>query len=176
MPWSDYPANVRQFKTLVESAAYARFGSAATVEAVSLAARDARISLSFADYSSIAKMYGEWVGVRNSNEVVANATAESRRTGFDVGIDASMIGRPPYAPSPADTIVNPFVLVTGRFVGESPEGPITSFFSHRYHISELHTLQQIEADLGAQVEQIGPAVNSFEPQLQEIVSMEWSTP
>lgn len=176
MPWSDYPANVRQFKTLVESAAYARFGSAATVEAVAMAARDAKLSLTFADYSSIAKMYGEWVGVRNSNENLAATADTFARTGLDQGIQADMIGRPPYAPAFADTAGNPFVLATGSYTQETPEGSISGFFSHRYHLSEVHTIGQVMEDMQAQMEQNAGGTDLSGAQLQEVVSLEWSTP
>lgn len=175
MPWKDYPVDVRQFKGLIEAAAHERFGSAGAVELVSKAAAAAGVKLGFASYSGIAKMYGELVGVREAGNALRSAADVAARTGIDQGVTAQMISRPPWAPDVASTTLNPFVLVKGRYSMPSPEGTITSYFTHRYLISEIHTLGQVKADMQAQMEQNVGGTNLDGATLDEVVGIEWST-
>lgn len=175
MPWKDYPADVRQFKGLIEAAAHERFGSAATIELVAKAAGDAGVKLGFASYSSIARMYGELAGVRESANALRSAADTVARTGIDQGVTADMIARPPWGPSVASTTLAPFVLVKGRYTMPSPEGTITSYYTHRYLLHEIHTIGQVMTDLQQQMEQNVGGTDLDGAVLDSIVGIEWST-
>lgn len=175
MPWKDYPTDVRQFSGLVRDAAMQRFGSAAAVELVADAAKAADIKLSFQSYSSIAKLYGEFVGVRTTRETLTATGETIARTGIDQAITADVIARPPWAPDVRVTATNPFMLVTGRYTMDSPEGPITGYFSHRYSAAEVHTYNQVLTDMQLQMELGAGGTDLSGATLETITGIEWST-
>lgn len=175
MPWSDYPKDVRQFSSIVRAAAEERFGAAATVDIVNQAAKAAGIGLSFQSFSSIAKLYGEFTAMRNVRETIADTAQTVQRTGIDQGITASMIGRAPWSPTDVQLSRSPFVLVLGRYTQDTPEGPKTGYFPHRYHISQVNSYQGLVNDLQLQMEQNAGGTDLAGAQLQDIVSIEWST-
>lgn len=176
MPWSDYPADVRQFSGLVQAAAQTRYGSAATVELVSRAARDAGLQLSFRSYSSIAAMYGQFAQVREARSTLTSTAAQVGRTGLDLGITPTVIASPPWSPSARDQALNPFVLVRGRYAQETPEGAVSGYFTHRYSLAEVHTYSQVMADMQAQMDQNAGGTDLSGAAMEEIVGIEWSTP
>lgn len=176
MPWTDYSPDVRQFSGLVQGAAQARFGAAATAEVVSLAARAAGIRLGFSAFTDIARMYGSYVGVRSAGETLAAAAEVTARTGIAQGITGAMIGAAPYSPGVAQWNLNPYVLVKASYSLETPEGPITSTFSHRYNLNELHTVGQVLADMQAQLD-IATSFGSLQGgTVSEISSIERANP
>ena len=175
MPWSDYPTDVRQFSGLVRAAAEARFGAAATVQIMAAAARDAGIKLSFQSYSALSRMYGDFVGARNARDSFNAALQAADTHGSDQAITAGMIARMPWSPAARDVSLNPFALVTATFTVNTPEGPMTGHFSHRYASVDLHTVEQLRADLQLQLDQ---GVGQSPPegaQLDQVVGIEWST-
>jgi hypothetical protein len=174
VPWSDYPKDIRPFSGLVQAAAEARFGAAATVQLISQAARDAGIKLSFQSFSGISKLYGSYVGVRNARSAVAQASEVVNRTGIDQGITGAMISRAPYSPSLSTSAVSPFVLVKGRYTMDSPTGPLEGFFTHQYRLSEVNTISGVIADMQAQMENSNTSPDLSQAQLEELVSIEWS--
>lgn len=176
LPWTDYPSGIRQFSGLVQAAAEARFGAAATNELIAQAARDAKITLSFSDYTGLARLYGSFVEVRGRRGAIADAAATFGRTGLDQGITAAMISRPPWAPSDTTWSQNPYVLVKGRYLQDTPEGPVTGYFSHRYRLSEVNTVGQVATDMQAQMEQGAGGTDLTGAALQEIVSIEAAQP
>lgn len=174
MPWSDYPKDIRPFSGLVQAAAEARFGAAATVQLISQAARDAGIKLSFQSFSGISKLYGSYVGVRNARAAVASASEVVTRTGIDQGITAAMISRAPHSPSVGTTATSPFVLVKGRYTLATPTGPVEGFFTHQYRLSEVNTVSGVIADMQAQIENSNTSPDLSMANLEELVSIEWS--
>jgi hypothetical protein len=176
VPWSDYPTEVRQFSSLVQSAALARFGSAATVELISNAAKDAGVPLRFQSYSAIAKLYGEFATMRESSNTLGSTLQTVQRTGLDQSITADMIARPPWAPTFRDLSLSPFVLVKGTYSMETPEGPVSGYFSHRYNLADVHTINQVMGDMQLQMEQGAGGTNLDGATLDSIVGIEWSTP
>lgn len=176
MPWSDYPTVLRQFSGLIQSAANERFGAAATVQIISEAAKAAGIALQFADFSSISKLYGDYVGVRTSGERLDEVQQQVARTGIDQGITAGHISQPPWAPDPRSWGQNPYVLVTGSYSLDTPSGTVQGFFSHQYRLEELHTIGQVTADLQAQLDLSPGETNLQGAQLDGITSITWSAP
>lgn len=176
MPWSLYPSDVRQFSGLVQAAAEARFGAAATSEIIAQAARDANIKLGFQSYTALARMYGEYVGVRTAGENLAAAAELATRTGLDQAVTASMIGRAPYSPDDRAWGLNPYVLVKAAYSLETPEGTVSSVFSHRYRLSDVQTLGPLAADMQAQLD-IETAFGSLQGgTVSSIVSIERAQP
>lgn len=175
MPWSDYPKLIPQFSGLIQAAAEQRFGSAATVELIAAAAREAGITLAFQDYSAIASAYGQFAQNRGAKSTLADAFATSQRTGFDQSITADMIGVPPWSPNLGAFQQAQFVLVRGLYSQETPEGTSTGYFSHRYNLNEVHTVDQLMADMQAQMEQNAGGTDLSGAQLDSIVSIERST-
>lgn len=176
MPWSDYPTDVRQFSGLIQAAAEQRFGSAATVQIISEAAGAAGISLSFQSYSAIASMYGQFVGTRESKGTLTSTQETVQRTGLDQSITADMISRPPWSPDARTWSTSQFVLVKATYSMDTPEGPVSGYFSHRYHLSQVNTINQTLADLQAQIDLGSGGTNLEGAQLDSIVGIEWSTP
>jgi hypothetical protein len=176
LPWTDYPTDVRQFSGLIQAAAEQRFGSAATVQIIAEAARAADIPLTFQSYSAIASMYGTFVGVRESSRNLLSTQGEVMRTGLDQGVTSSMISQPPWSPGAGSWAQSQFVLVKATYTQPSPAGEISAYFSHRYHISQVQTINQLATDLQAQMEQGAGGTNLEGAQLDSIVSIEWSTP
>lgn len=152
MPWSDYTPNVRQFSGLVNAAAQAQFGSAATVQVVSMAARDAGIPLAFADYTSIARLYGTYVRVATARANLTAAVNTFQQTGLDQAVTAQMISQPPWAPPLSDFNLNQAVQVRVQYQYETPAGPDVGYFTTDYAISHLHTVGQLLEDAAAQLE------------------------
>lgn len=176
MPWTDYPTDVRQFSGLIQAAAEQRFGSAATVQIIAEAAKAANISLSFQSYSAIASMYGQFTGVRESKGVLGEVQSTFSRTGLDQGITADMISQPPWSPGAGAWNSSQFVLVKATYNMEGAEGPVSGYFSHRYHISQVNTISQVMSDLQAQMELGAGGTNLEGAQLDSIVGIEWTTP
>jgi hypothetical protein len=173
--WSDYPTDVRQFSGLVQAAAQQRFGSAATIELIAKAVSAAGLRLSFQSYSALASMYGRYVGVREAGASLAQTQALIERTGLDQGITPQMISQPPWSPAAGDFSQNPYVLVRGRYSQDTPAGPVTGYFTHRYNLAEIHTLGQVMTDLQAQIDLGAGGTNLEGAQLQGIAGIEWST-
>lgn len=174
MPWTDYATSLKQFSGLIQAAAEARFGSAATVQLIAQAAKDAGISLQFGDYSGVASLYGQFAGVRQSRAAIADAAAVVQRTGLDQGVTASMISQPPWSPDAVQWNASPFVLVRATYSQETPEGTVSGYFSHRYHISQVNTVNGLLSDLQAQVEQNVGGTNLEGATIDGIASIEWS--
>lgn len=175
MPWTDYPTDVRQFKGLIQAAANERFGSAATVELVASAAKDAGLKLSFQSYSAIAKLYGDFSSQRVTQETLAATAATIERTGIDQGITSSMIAQAPWSPGLSPSGGPRFVLVTGAYTMPSPEGEITGFFTHRYNLAEVHTYGQLMSDLQLQAEVNAGGTDLSNATVTGISGIEWST-
>lgn len=174
MPWSDYPKDIRQFSGLVQAAAEARFGAAATVQLIAAAARDAGIKLSFQSYSGLSRLYGSYVGVRNARGAVAAASEVVTRTGIDQGITGAMISRAPHSPTVGGGVQNPFVLVKGRYTMDSPTGPLEGFFTHQYRLSEVNTVSGVISDMQLQMENSNTSPDLSQARLEELVSIEWA--
>lgn len=174
MPWADYPPDVRQFSGLIQSAAEARFGSAATVQIISQAAKDAGISLSFQSYSAIASLYGQFSGVRESRSTISSAAEVVQRTGLDQGITASMISQPPWSPDAVSWNASQFVLVRATYSQETPEGTVSGYFSHRYHISQVNTVNGVLADLQAVADQNVGGTDLTGATVTGIAGIEWA--
>jgi len=121
-------------------------------QVISEAAKAAGITLSFADYTGLSRLYGDYVRGRSSREVLADAQAQLGRTGIDSGIDSRMVWTPPYGPSVTAAGPSPWLLVKVEYTRETPLGPVTGVFSHLYHQSELHTVGGVLADVQAQMD------------------------
>lgn len=152
MPLFDFPHAIRPFASIVQAAAEQRFGAAATSEIVSLAAKDANISLGFSDYTGLARLYGSYVQGRETRSVVTSALAEARRTGIEQGVTGQMVWSPPWAPSVSGPAQPQYVLVRTTYSKESPEGTLTGIISHRYHVSQVQGLLQLLGEAQAQID------------------------
>lgn len=175
MPWSDYPTELKQFSGLIQAAAEARFGSAATVQLISQAAKDAGISLAFQAYSGVASLYGQFAGVRESRASISGAAEVVQRTGLDQGITSSMISQAPWSPDAVSWSNSPFVLVRATYSQETPEGTVSGYFSHRYSLNQVQTVNQVLSDLQAQVDQSVGGTNLTGATIDGIAGIEWAT-
>ena len=174
MPWSDYPTDVKQFSGLIQAAAEQKFGSAATVQIIAEAAKAAGISLAFQSYSGIASLYGQFAGVREARASISEAAGVVQRTGLDQGITPAMISQPPWSPDAMSWNNSQFVLVRASYSVDTPEGTVSGFLSHRYHLSQVQTVGQVLSDLQAQVDAGAGQSPPIGATVDGIAGIEWS--
>lgn len=176
MPWSDYHPDIRQFAGLIQAAASQRYGAAATSEIVAQAASAAGVPLSFQAFTSLAQLYGTYSRMRSSAEGLTVAQAEAERTGFDQGISGNMIGQAPWSPSLSGPGASQYVLARVAYERPTPTGTVAGIFSHQYHVSELHTVLGLLADVQAQMDESTGETDLQGAVATDLMSLEWVSP
>lgn len=134
------------FRGLIQAAAEARYGSAATNELISMAAKDAGQRMSFNDFTDVARLYGRFVGIRTGREVFQDALSTANRTGIDQGITAGMLPDATYARDLAQRLPFPQVRVHYQAtVGATAEGPVRRVHrSFDLGMPEVHTVGSLK--------------------------------
>lgn len=174
MPWSDFDPSVRQFSGLIQFAAANRYGVFQTNALLKLSADAAGLSTSFQTYSSASKLYGSFSRVNRGIAEFAQAFRTFQATGQDQGITDAMISQPPWAPSPGDWNVLQKVSVRAEFQVETPEGPLTSWFTLDKTRQQLTTVGALTADLQLEIDTSGTESPPMDATLTGNVEITWT--
>lgn len=140
MPWSDYDETVKQFSGLIQLAAEERYGTAQTNALLKLSADAAGLPTSFRTYTDATRLYASFSRVDRGVSEFRGAYDTYQRTGLDQGITGNMVSAPPWAPSPADWNISQRVTARVEYQVQTPEGPLSSWFSLGFTRPQLTTV------------------------------------
>ena len=165
MPWSDYHPSVKQFAGLVSEAAEARIGTAQTNAFLKLAADAAGIATQFATFTSVPRLYRDFLKGTFAVDEFRGALDTFQRTGQDQGITGSMIAALPWSPGDAEWNLSQRVTARVEYQVSSPFGPIKSWFSLSYTLPQLTTVGSLHNDAQQVVDSSGTESPPLDAQL-----------
>lgn len=174
MPWSDYDPSVRQISGLIAFAAGERYGTAQTASLLKLSAEAAGIPTSFATYRDTFRLYSVYSRAAQGMAEFAAAFDTFQRTGQDQGITGTMLNPLPWSPSPGDWNIGQGVTARVEYTVETPEGPLSSWFTLGFTRPQLTTVGALIDEAQLTLETSGTESPPLDASLTGNVELSWT--
>lgn len=146
MPWSNYADALRQFSGYLSGALERGLTQQDVFQEISANARAAGIPLGFSDYSSLASLYSDYNRMNRAGTTLSESIAAFSSTGIDRSITGEMIGFAPWSPSLPDYLATGRLSARVQYEIATPEGPVQSWFTLDYRLSDLTTVGALLQD------------------------------
>lgn len=173
MPWSDFSNDVRQLQGMVSAAVRGGLNSFETVQYLGESARAAGLKFGFETYTSVSKLWAVENRIYRGAQELQAAWRDVERTGIDQGITGRMINPAPWSPSLTDWNLNQRVGAKMQYTVDTPEGPMTRWWTQNYRTDQLQTVGQLMEDAQLRIDTSGTESPPTEATLTGYAELIW---